>query len=120
MEGPAICGMAWLLLKNQFTWWPLTLALAARAERCDVYLVSTFLLRRPSGREPERVAVVTSVNPVSGFQSDANPVSAPNYLAWREANHVFADAAAADEYRRLNLTSQGQPEAIPTAAVLNL
>jgi putative ABC transport system permease protein len=63
------------------------------------------------------VAVVTSVNPVSGFQSDANPVSAPNYLAWREANHVFADAAAADEYRRLNLTSQGQPEALPAAAV---
>jgi predicted permease len=94
-----------------------TLALGIAVNATMFSLVSAFLLRRPSGREPERVAVVTSVNPVSGFQSDANPVSAPNYLAWREANHVFADAAAADEYRRLNLTSQGQPEALATAAV---
>src|SRR4029077_20398830 len=71
----------------------------------------------PSGREPERVAVVTSVNPAPGFQADANPLSAPNYLAWRQANQVFADAAAADEYRTVNLTSQGQPEALRSAAV---
>ena len=94
-----------------------TLALGIAVNATMFSLVSAFLLRRPPGREPERVAVVSSVNPAPGFQADANPVSAPNYLAWREANHVFADAAAADEYRMVNLTSQGQPEALRSAAV---
>jgi predicted permease len=94
-----------------------TLALGIAVNATMFSLVSAFLLRRPTGREPERVAVVTSVNPAPSFQADANPVSAPNYLAWREANHVFADAAAADEYRIVNLTSQGQPEALRSAAV---
>jgi predicted permease len=94
-----------------------TLALGIAVNATMFSLVSAFLLRRPPGREPERVAVVTSINPAQGFQSDANPVSAPNYLAWREANHVFADAAAADEYRTVNLTSQSQPEALRSAAV---
>jgi putative ABC transport system permease protein len=95
----------------------LTLALGIAVNATMFSLVSAFLLRRPPGRAPERVAVVTSVNPAPGFQSDANPVSAPNYLAWREANHVFADVAAADEYRTVSLTSQGQTEAIRSAAV---
>lgn len=67
----------------------LTLALGIAVNSTMFSLVSAFLLRRPPGREPDRVAAVTSINPASGFQADANPVSAPNYLAWREANHVF-------------------------------
>jgi putative ABC transport system permease protein len=94
-----------------------TLALGIAVNATMFSLVSAFLLRRPSGREPDRVAVVTSINPAAGFQADASPLSAPNYLAWREANHVFADTAAADEYRTLNLSSQGQPEALRSAAV---
>jgi predicted permease len=94
-----------------------TLALGIAVNATMFSMVSAFLLRRPPGREPERVAVVTSVNPTAGFQSDASPVSAPNYLAWRAANDVFADMAAADEYRAVNLTSQGQTEAIRSAAV---
>jgi predicted permease len=101
----------------------LTLALGIAVNATMFSLVSAFLLRRPAGREPERVAVVTSVNPAPGFHPDANPVSVPNYLAWREANHVFADMAAADEYRTVSVTSQaqttaeGQPEALGSAAV---
>jgi len=101
----------------------MTLALGIAVNATMFSLVSAFLLRRPSAVEPERVAVVTSVNPASGFQADANPLSAPNYLAWREANHVFANTAAADEYRTVHLTSQGpsaaarQPEALHSAAV---
>jgi len=95
----------------------LTLALGIAVNATMFSLVSAFLLQRPPGREPERVAVVTSVSPTQGFQSDANPVSAPNYLAWREANHFFTDTAAADEYRTVNLTSQSQPEALRCAAV---
>jgi putative ABC transport system permease protein len=80
-------------------------------------LVSAFLLRRPPGHEPERVAVVTSINPMPGFQADANLVSIPNYIAWRDGNRVFADTAAADEFRSVNLTTQGEPEALRSAAV---
>ena len=95
----------------------LTLALGIALNSTMFSLVSAFLLRRPPGREPDRVAVVTSVSPTQGYQSDANPVSAPNYLAWRQANDVFADMSAADQSRTVSLTSQGQPEALRSAAV---
>ncbi len=101
----------------------LTLALGIAVNATMFSLVSAFLLRRPSARDPEHVVVVTSINPASGFQADTSPLSAPNYLAWREASQVFADTAAADEYRTVNLASQGltaaaaQPEALRSAAV---
>ena len=95
----------------------LTLALAIAINTTMFSLVSAFLLRRPPGRDPERVAVVSSVDPAQGFQADATPVSAPNYLDWREANHVFADVAASDENRPASLTAQNQSEALLSAAV---
>jgi putative ABC transport system permease protein len=101
----------------------LTLALGIAVNATMFSMVSAFLLRRPPGREPDRVAVVTSVNPASGFQADANPVSAPNYLAWRGANDVFSEMAAADQYRTVSMNGQGQsvtagqPEALRAAAV---
>jgi predicted permease len=95
----------------------ITLALGIAVNATMFSMVSAFLLRRPPGREPERVAVVTAVNPMQGFQPDANPVSAPNYLASREGNDVFADMAAADQYRTVNLTLQRQTEALRSAAV---
>ena len=95
----------------------LTLALGIAVNATMFSLVSAFLLRRPPGREPDRVAVVTSVDPAQGFQADASPVSVPNYLAWREANQAFADMSAADEYRTVSLTMQRQSEALRSAAV---
>jgi putative ABC transport system permease protein len=100
----------------------LTLALGIAVNATMFSLVSAFLLRHPPGRDPERVAVVTSINPGNGFLPEANPVSIPNFLAWREANQVFADTAAADQYRTLNLTPLGQsaaghPQGIRSAAV---
>ena len=97
----------------------LTLALGIAVNATMFSLVSAFLLRRPPGIEPERVAVVTSSVEARhrGFQADASPVSAPNYLSWREANHVFADMAGADESRTVSLTLQGQSEALSAAAV---
>jgi len=101
----------------------ITLALGIAVNATMFSLVSAILLRRPPGREPERVAVVTAVNPTPLFLPDANPVSAPNYLAWREGNDVFADMAAADEYRTVNLSLQrqaaaaGQTEVLRSAAV---
>ena len=95
----------------------LTLALGIAVNATMFSLVSAFLLRRPPVREPERVAVVSSVNPAPAFHADATPASVPNYLAWREANHVFEDMAAADEYRTVSLNAEGRPEALRSAAV---
>ncbi len=95
----------------------LTLALGIAVNTTMFSLVSAFLLRRPPGQDPERVAVVTSVDPGRSFEPDASPVSAPNYLAWREANQVFSDTAASDEDRSTNFATQGQPEALHSAAV---
>jgi predicted permease len=94
-----------------------TLALGIAVNATMFSLVSAFLLRRPGVNEPDRVAVVTSVNAARGFLPDTNPVSAPNYFAWREANNVFSDVSAADEYRTVSLTAQGKPEALSSAAV---
>ena len=95
----------------------LTLGLGIAVNATMFSLVSAFLLRRPPGREPERIAVVSTIDPAQGFQADASPVSVPNYLAWREANHVFADMAAANEYRTVSLTLQQQAEAMRSSAV---
>jgi hypothetical protein len=82
----------------------LTLALGIAINASMFSLVSAFLLRRPPVRDPERSVVVSSVNPNPVFHPDASAVSLPNYLAWREANHVFGETAASDEYRSVNLT----------------
>ncbi|HKU24675.1 MAG TPA: ABC transporter permease [Candidatus Sulfotelmatobacter sp.] len=95
----------------------LTLALGIAVNATMFSMVSAILLRRPPGIEPERVAVVTSIDPASGFQADATQVSAPNFLAWRESNHVFSEMAAADLYRTASLTSQRDSQSVRAAAV---
>ena len=95
----------------------LTLALGIAVNATMFSLVSAFLLRPPSGRDPKRVAVVSSVDPKRNFLPDASPVSVPNYLAWRDANHVFSELAAVDEFRSVNLAAEGRPEVIPSSAV---
>ena len=81
----------------------LTLALGIAVNATMFSLVSAFLLRPNAASDPDRVIVVSSVSPSGGFLPDANSVSAPNYLSWRQANDVFTDLAAADEYRSVNL-----------------
>lgn len=82
----------------------LTLALGIAVNATTFSLVSAFLLRHPPVHDADRIVVVSSVNPNPVFNPDASPISAPNYFAWREASRVFADTAAADEYRTVNLT----------------
>jgi putative ABC transport system permease protein len=93
----------------------LTLGIAINATMFS--LVSAILLRRPPGRDPDRIAVVTTIDPSGGFQADISAVSVPNYLAWRENNSVFSEMAAADMYRTVGLTSERQSEALRSAAV---
>ena len=95
----------------------LTLALGIAVNATMFSLLSAFLLRRPPGRDPDRVAVVTSVTSASAYHPDTFRVSAPNYLAWRTANHVFDEMAAADNFRTANLFTGTQPEALRAAAV---
>ena len=95
----------------------LTLGLGIAVNATMFSMVSAILLRRPPGAEPDRVAVVTSIDPAAGFQADASPVSAPNFLAWRESNHVFSEMAGADLYRMASLTSQRESQAVRGAAV---
>jgi putative ABC transport system permease protein len=95
----------------------LTLALGIAVNATIFSLVSAFLLHRPPGRDPSRIVVVSSTNPAQGFQADTNPASPPNYQEWRRAHDVFADMAAADEYRTVSLATEGQPEALRSAAI---
>jgi len=102
----------------------LTLALGIAVNATMFSLVSAFLLPRLPGREPQKMVVVSSVDPDAGFEPDTSPVSAPNYLAWRGDTRAFAAMAAADEYRTANLAGLaqtsaggGQPESIGYAAV---
>jgi predicted permease len=93
----------------------ITLGLGIALNATIFSLVSAFLLRRPPVREPEQVVVVSAVNPSPVFQADASPISAPNYLAWRQGNHVFVDAAASNEFYSVSLTGNGQPETLRAA-----
>ncbi len=94
-----------------------TLALGIGINATMFSMVSAILLRRPPGHDPDRVAVVSTINPSSGFQADNSQVSVPNYLAWRESNHVFSEVAAADEYRNVSLTEKRESESVRSAAV---
>ena len=57
-----------------------TLALGIGLNATMFSMVSAILLRKPPGREPVRIAVVSTINPAAGFQADNNPVSVPNFL----------------------------------------
>jgi putative ABC transport system permease protein len=93
-----------------------TLALGIAVNATMFSLVSAFLLHRPPGRDPERIVVVTAINPAATFQPDLNPISAPNYLAWRESSESFEGTAAIDAYRTVSLTEQKRSESLRSAA----
>src|SRR5260370_11923089 len=70
----------------------LTLALGIAVNATMFSLVSAFLLGRPPGRQPERVAVVTSVHPGPGVHPATKPVSAPTYFPWPPPNPCLSDS----------------------------
>ncbi len=88
----------------------LTLALGIAVNATMFSMVSAFLLRRPPVRDPDRLVVVSSVNPAPAFLPDANAVSAPNY---RIVSLTVQRLPAASSQP----ASVGQPEALQSAAV---
>jgi putative ABC transport system permease protein len=89
-----------------------TLSLGIAVNATMFSLVSGFLLQRPGVSDPDRIVVVSSVNPAPGFHTDASSVSAPNYLTLQQANHVFSDIAANNEYQTVSLGGEKQAEAL--------
>ena len=82
-----------------------TLALGIAVNSTVFSMVSAFVIRRPPVQDPDRVIAISSVNPNPVFQPDVFPVSVPNYLEWRQANHSFAEMAAADQFRMVSLAA---------------
>jgi putative ABC transport system permease protein len=90
----------------------LTLALGIAANATIFSFVSAAMLRRPPVGDPDRVVVISSINPVSTWGINLNPFSAPNYFAWKKQNRMFVDMAAADPYAGASLTGDGNPERV--------
>src|SRR5215469_10178480 len=95
----------------------ITLALGISVNSTMFSLVSAFLLRRPPVHEPDRVVVISAIDPAHGFHADASTVSIPNYLAWRSGTDLFSEMAASDDYRTTSLTVERLTEALDSAAV---
>lgn len=72
------------------------------------------LLRDPPGRDPDRLLVLTLVNPSTG--SEQNLSSAAEFSALRERGYAFEGIAAAS-YQDVAMTEQGETELITTARI---
>ena len=85
-----------------------TLALGIAINSSIFSLISGWLLKKPNVADPDRAIAVVSTNTARALERGR--VSAVDFRAWREANHVFADLAAADPFHDFNLTGSGDPE----------
>src|SRR5215813_10349716 len=89
-----------------------TLALAIGANSTVFSLVSAWILRPPNIKDPGRVAVILTVDPAKqGWGWYRNPVSVPDFIAWRAQSHSFEDMAASEE-SDFTLTGTGEPEQV--------
>lgn len=67
-----------------------TLALGIAANATIFSFVSAILFRAPAVEDANRLMVIYGTNAQQGYGPNLNPVSAPNYFAWKEANKVFS------------------------------
>ena len=75
----------------------LTLALGIGANTTIFSVVSAFLLRKPPVRDPDRVMIVSSVDPAKDtYAPDRAPVSPLDYLDWRAQSAAFENMGAAN------------------------
>jgi len=85
----------------------LTLALGIGATSTIFSFVNGILLRPLPYQEPEALVLLDETAPKRGNPSMG--VSFPNFLDWREQNHVFTGIAAYDD-GGFTLTGSGEPE----------
>ncbi len=88
-----------------------TLALGIAANTTIFSAVNGLMLRPPRIKDPAGVVVVVTVDPAKGpgWGWDRKPVSAPDFVAWREQSHAFEDMVAS-EWSNFALTRKGDPE----------
>ena len=95
----------------------LTLALGISANATIFSFVSAVLYKIPPVYEADHVVVVYGTSLAHSWNSNLNPVSAPNYFTWKRENRVFTDLAAIEPYVSANLTGKGEPERITASYV---
>jgi len=103
----------------------ITLALGIGANTAIFSVVSTVLIHplpysepRLAYSDPDRLVWITEYVPqVSYLMGDYNPVPIPDYLNWREQNHVFESMAAYNGRFGLNLGGKGELERIDATGV---
>src|SRR6266853_6795975 len=72
-----------------------TLALGIAVNTTIFSAVNGWMLRPPTIKDPGRVVVILSTDPAKGgYGWDQNPVSVPDFIAWREQSHSFEDMVA--------------------------
>ena len=87
-----------------------TLALGIAVNSTIFSVISGWLLKKPAVSDPDHVVAVVSTNARRAL--DRGRISATDFSAWRDANHVFADLAAVDPYHDFSLTGGGVPERV--------
>ena len=87
----------------------LTLGIGANSAIFSV--VNAVLLRSFPYAEPEQLVLVWEKR--EGGRTDQNVINLANFSDWKEQNQVFSDMAVFFD-RSFNLTSDGEPEEIPT------
>src|SRR5712664_1779604 len=86
-----------------------TLALGIAANTTIFSAVNGWMLRPPNIKDPGKVVMIFSTNPAKGRGWDQNPVSIPDFVAWREQSHAFEDMVAS-QLSDFALTGEGEPE----------
>src|SRR6266851_8016074 len=80
-----------------------TLALGIAANATIFSFLSAWMLKKPAVSDPDRLMVVYGTNSNELREVNQNPVSAPNFFAWKKGNRVFSQMAAMDPYEAASL-----------------
>src|SRR2546425_5302382 len=107
------CGIRSLLARPAFTLISVvTLALGIGASTAVFTVVHAVLLRSLPYGNADRLVMVWENNRRRDLKQQ-NVINLGNFFDWKEQNHVFEDMAAFID-RNAKLTSDGEPEEIPT------
>jgi putative ABC transport system permease protein len=87
-----------------------TLALGIAANTTIFSIVNGWMLRPPRIKDADRVVEILTTDPAKGgFGWDRKPVSALDFVSWRQESRAFEDMVAS-EWSDFALTGEGEPE----------